>query len=626
MNTTGLRNGLFFFSGFSYPWHVREAGLEYFPFNYDQPMNPVSFLYLRLFAALSGVVLAGAASEEIFSLFEHAHEAELAMAFFSAALIFALAFGIFYLSKGTHLPSFVVAIFFGMAAKPLLMPVIEQDILLGGIVGFGATLILFGGGLETPFANFRKLIWKILALSFPGLMITAVLFSLFLSQASGWLSTSISVTTAILLGAILASTDPAAIIPALKRLRFNKPSTRDIVVSESAVTDVTGTILTVAFLSILGTAGTLGASVLGGYGLIFSADTVLFLLRQIAFGVLFGVLGYSLLAVLLRFKAAHDREYEVDAAFFLFIPVIIFTLAIAFGGSGYLAAFVAGLLFVMSDTLHETERFFNHIIDGFFKPTIFLLLGALVDLQEMFDLALIGLLCAIVFMFFIRPLVVFLCLGPSMWFDREGIGYRELLFISFVRETGAIPAVLLVTVASSGFTGLEGLIPIGMWVILATLVIEPPLTPWIAKKLGVATVIEEDQPQVNGDGEAFVVLGTRGETYKRRLPLVVQWAKDRDINKIVVLLCLEYKHQPELEQRITQEAQGIFTQLNESLLASGHKAIKFSLTSSVGFLQENIDYIAKHEPHLVAIFVGRKMLDFRLDEVKKLSVPIQFME
>lgn len=590
-------------------------------------MKPTSFLYLRLFAALAGVVLAGSASEEIFSLFEHAQEAELAMAFFSAALIFILAFGIFYLSKGTHLPSFVVAIFFGMAAKPLLMPVIEQDILLGGIVGFGATLILFGGGLETPFANFRKLIWKILALSFPGLLITAVLFSLFLSETASFLAPTISMTTAILLGAILASTDPAAIIPALKRLRFYKPSTRDIVVSESAVTDVTGTILTVAFLSILGIMGTLGDSVLGGYGLIFSSDTGLFLLRQVAFGVLFGVLGYSLLAVLLRFKASHEREYEVDAAFFLFIPVIIFTLAIAFGGSGYLAAFVAGLLFVMSESLHETERFFNHVIDGFFKPTIFLLLGALVDLQEMFDLALIGLLCAVAFMFVIRPLAVFLCLGPTLWKSREIVGYRELLFISFVRETGAIPAVLLVTVASSGFSGLEGLIPIGMWVILATLVIEPPLTPWVAKKLGVAEVIAEDQPSLNGDGgEAFVVLGTRGETYKRRLPIVAQWASERDIRKVVVMLCLEYKHQPELEHRIEEEANAIFEEVNQSLLAQGKKAITFSLVSSAGFLQENIAYLGQHEPNLVAIFVGRKMLDFRLDEVKKLSVPIQFME
>ncbi len=590
-------------------------------------MKPTSFLYLRLFAALAGVVLASSASEEIFSLFQHAHESELAMAFFSAALIFALAFGIFYLSKGTHLPSFVVAIFFGMAAKPLLVPVIEQDILLGGIVGFGATLILFGGGLETPFANFRKLIWKIFALSFPGLLLTAVLFSLFLTETASLFAPAISVTTAILLGAILASTDPAAIIPALKRLRFHKPSTRDIVVSESAVTDVTGTILTVAFLSILGIMGTLGDSVLGGYELIFSSETGLFLLRQIAFGVLFGVLGYSLLAVLLRFKASHEREYEVDAAFFLFIPVIIFTLAIAFGGSGYLAAFVAGLLFVMSESLHETERFFNHVIDGFFKPTIFLLLGALVNLQEMFDLALIGLLCAIAFMFVIRPLAVFLCLGPTLWKSRETIGYRELLFISFVRETGAIPAVLLVTVASSGFSGLEGLIPIGMWVILATLVTEPPLTPWVAKKLGVAEVIAEDQPQLNGnEGEAFVVLGTRGETYKRRLPMVAQWASEREIRKVIVMLCLEYKHQPELEHRIQEEATKVFVDVNETLQGQGKKPLAFSLVSSAGFLQENISFLGQHEPHLVAIFVGRKMLDFRLDEVKKLSVPIQFME
>jgi len=589
-------------------------------------MNTSFFPYLRLLAALAGVLLASHVSDPLIELFANGPEHQLTLAFFSVGLIFAFSFGIFYLSRGTHIPPFVAAIFFGMAAKPLFGPVVHEPEVLSALVGFGATLILFGGGLETVFDNFKKIFLKILSLSFLGLFLTAVFFSLLVYFMGPFFGFSISVSTAVLLGAILASTDPAAIIPILKRLRFKRPETKDLIISESAMTDVTGTLLTVAFLSVLVGGGTaLGSTVLEGYSHIFSASVGWFLLKQLVFGTLFGILGFALLAVLTHFKSNHKRENEVDAAFFLFIPITIFAFAIAFGGSGYLAAFIAGLLFVMSDHLQETEHFFNHVVDGFFKPTIFLLLGALVDIPSLIEYTPIGIAVALAFILVIRPLSVFLSLGVFALVGKERLNFAQLLFISCVRETGAIPAVLLVTTVSLGITGIEGLLPIGMWVILATLIIEPPLTPWLAQKLQVASIIPEDQPDLVAEEEPFVALGTRGNTYKTRIPLVAEWAERHHISKVVLLLCLEYKYQPELEQRAQREAELVFNAVNEKLIAQGKKPLQFSFYSSAGFLQENIDYFAKNQKNLVAIFVGRKMLDYRLEEVKKLEVPIQFL-
>jgi hypothetical protein len=143
--------------------------------------------------------------------------------------------------------------------------------------------------------------------------------------------------------------------------------------------------------------------------------------------------------------------------------------------------------------------------------------------------------------------------------------------------------------------------------------------------LRVAEIIPENQPSVEGEEKSFVVLGTRGNTYKHRIPLVADWAQRHNIPKVVLLHCLEYNYQPELEQRVRRDAEQIFKKMNEDLVAKGKQPLEFAVLSSAGFLQENIDYLAKHEKHLVAIFVGRKMLDYRLDEVKKLEVPIQFM-
>lgn len=580
--------------------------------------------YLRLVAALLAVMFVSTESEFIFSFFEHAADAEILITFFVVALIFVLSFSIFYLAEGTVLPSFVVAIFFGMAAKPLFAPVIHNETALAALVGFGATLILFGGGLETPFTNFKKLFWKILSLAFVALFVTAVLFSLGLEYVGAAFDMAIPIAVAVLLGAVLASTDPAAIIPILKRLRFEKQATKDIIVSESAMTDVTGTLLTVAVLTALAAAGSF-SSVFHGYGGVFSPEAGIVLAKQVGFGILFGVAGWGLLEVMTRFKARHEREFEVDSAFFLFIPVIIFTVALALGGSGYLAAFIAGLLFSMSEPLHETERFFNHIIDGFFKPVIFLLLGALVNVGEMIDYAAIGIASAILFMFVIRPIAVFIAIGPFVWIGKQKLTWRELLFISFVRETGAIPAVLLVTIVSLGIPGMTGLVPIGMWVILLTLIIEPPLTPAVAKWLKVATIIG-DENSIEIGNESSVVLSTRSMTWKHRISEVVDWAKRHNIRSVVVLLCLEYHYNKEREEEIKQAADKKFAQINERLRKRNETQIKFTFISRKGFLQKNIDALAQSHPNVAAVFVGRKMLDYRLSDVKNLHVPVYFME
>jgi NhaP-type Na+/H+ or K+/H+ antiporter len=582
------------------------------------------FASLRLLAVLAIVTLLSRFSPIVLGLFEHSSEAELLMTFFSIALIFSLSFGIFYLSRSTPVPSFVIAIFFGMAAQPFLAPVIHSHAVLGALVGFGATLILFGGGLETPFDNFKKLFGKIMTLSFVGLGFTAVTFSLSVYGLGGLTGFAISFTTAILLGALLASTDPAAIIPVLKRLRFKNPATKDIIVSESAVTDVTGTLLTVAFLSLVAS-GVLESGILQGYGQIFSIDTGKLLLKQLVFGTAFGVVGYALLHALTKFKDSHDREYEADSAFFLFIPVIIFTLALAFGGSGYLAAFVAGLLFKLNENLHETERFFNHTIDGFFKPTIFLMLGALIDVPALIEYAPIGLLIAAVFMFVIRPLAVLISLAPFTVLGKDKMTWSEIMFISFVRETGAIPAVLLVTIASLNLPGVEGLLPIGMWVILATLIVAPPLTPWVAQKLGVATIIPEATHDVASNSNSAVVIGSRGNSWKNRLAYVVDWAVRHQVPSVTLLLCMEYKYTPEKANKIKKDAEVMMERINTKLARHGKAARHFEIMVSEGLLQDNIDRISRRQDNIIAIFVGRKMLDYKLDEIKKLAVPLQFL-
>ncbi len=589
-------------------------------------MNEKYSRYITLLVALCVTVLLSRFSQNLFDFFHRSTEEHLLVAFFSISMLFFLSFLVSHTSKKGIFPFFVVAIFFGMVAKPLLRPVVESKEILSVLVGVGATLILFGGGIETPFASFKKLILKITSLSFIGLGITSFLFSLSLGPIGLLFGTQVPIAVAVLLGAILASTDPAAIIPILKQLRFKKPETKDIIVSESAVTDVTGTLLTLAFLGILG-AGGMSATIVESYGRVFSKEVGFVLFEEIIFGIVFGVVGYGLLSFLTRFTKQNEGEAEADAAFFLFVPIMIFTFAVTLGGSGYLAAFVAGLLFVMGKQLHHTEQFFNHTIEGFIKPTIFILLGALVDMGSLLDYAGIGIITALVFMFIIRPLAVFVSLAPFYFFKKQKIRFREIVFISFVRETGAIPAVLLVTVVSLGIPGLDGLVQIGMWVILTTLIIEPPFTPYIAKKLKVAEPIAEDQPLDFGNGSApFVVLGSRGYSFLDRLEKVVDWATCHGIDRIIVLHCLESKYTERLARDIGEQAAIAFVKINEQRLILGKKPMEMEYMSRKGFLQDNIKELSKEHASITAIFVGKRLLDFRLEQVKELQVPLFFLD
>ncbi len=328
---------------------------------------------------------------------------------------------------------------------------------------------------------------------------------------------------------------------------------------------------------------------------------------------------------LVDLKKRYSQEFEADSAFFLFVPIMIFVFALLFGGSGYLAAFIAGLIFHWTDNLHETEHFFNNLVDGFLKPVVFILLGGLVDIGSLIIYAPIGILLAFIFMFIIRPIAVFVSLSPYYYFGEEKISFKDLLFISFVRETGAIPAVLMVTVISLGISGLDGLLEIGMWIILLTLIIEPVLTPFVAKYLQVGEVIK-DKTKIELSELPLVVLGTRGLTFIERLPKVVNWANKHMIKNVTVLLCLEDKYTEEYEKEVKEFAEIKFKKINNEMLSKGLPVITFDIISRGGFLQEDIHKICQNNDTVTVVFVGRKMLDYRLNEIKNLNAPLYFMD
>jgi potassium/hydrogen antiporter len=445
------------------------------------PRLPYIWLVLAVGALAAISNLAG---DQILQRLTALEDVPSAPALASFALIALCSFASFYATRGTPLPSFVAAIALGIAGHKFFAPITANATALSALVTGSAAIILFSGGLEMPLRQFFRLLVKVALLALPGVLLTGYALSGVVQGLGGVLGTAIVPAVVILLGAILASTDPAAIIPVMQGMRFKRRVPKDIVVAESALNDVAGALLTTVFLKLPVAAMTITAA----YQALAAPSTYQFLAQQAGFGVVFGLAAWVLLWILSQIKRRHSARYGADQIYFLSMPIIAFTGAAVFGGSGFLAAFVAGLLFHAKEHMAEVEHFFYQMIDGVAKPLIFLLVGALVDVHALVVYAPVGIAAALVFMFVLRPAMVFLTLGVYVFFPKSGRGLslNELLFISFVRETGAIPAVLLVTAVARMTTPVSGLVEIGMWVILLTLVIAPPLTPYVARRLGVA--------------------------------------------------------------------------------------------------------------------------------------------
>ncbi len=463
--------------------------------------------HLGLVIAIAVVYVVSLFSTQIFHAIEVNQEGHLILPLFIACVLFVLGGMAHYVTLPNKIPSFVAAIFLGIAARPILTMITGEAHVMMAIVSAAVVYVLFSGGLETKWEDFKALFWKIFSLSFLGLFATAFLFSLSIFWLGGVLSYEISLVTAALLGAVLASTDPAALIPVLNNLSFRKGKggLKDIAIAESALTDVTGALLTSVFVLLI-EHHVQFVNVAGTYGQVFTWDTVVFLVRQIVVGGVVGYAGYLVLDLLHAHKGGlpakasaalrkvlprserirqANEEHDADTAFFFAVPLFAFVVALGFGGSGYLAAFLVGLFLGTIQHLHKTETFLGRSIEAFLKPTIFVILGAMVNPGELIAYAPIGIIAALVFMFVIRPLAVFLSLSIWLHNGKRRMDVRDLLFLSFVRETGAIPAALLITLVGKGIGG-AALVPIGMWVILATLIIQPMCTPYVARRLGIA--------------------------------------------------------------------------------------------------------------------------------------------
>ncbi|MGB7814973.1 MAG: cation:proton antiporter [Methylotenera sp.] len=335
---------------------------------------------------------------------------------------------------------------------------------------FGSCYILFDGGASVRL-NVLKKVW-------PTLLIIAtigVLISAFVTAYAAQYLLGLPFIFALLLGAVIASTDPATLVPIFKQVKI-RAKVAQTVMSESAFNDAMGAILTFAVL---------GIAVSGGE---FSIQNSLFdLLKQSIFGLIGGVaLGYLAAALIAHEKYSFLAEYA---------PLVtIMSVAAAYlsvdnlHASGFMAVFVFGLVlgnkdifgFVMEQNEEAKLEDFILTTSLIMRIFIFVLLGSQVNfalLQQYFWPAL-GVVLA--FMLIGRPLVVFICALPDR---RAKWTLQELVFMCWTRETGVIPGALAGMLVGLKVPHSDVIASVTFLAILITIVIQATTTRWLASKL-----------------------------------------------------------------------------------------------------------------------------------------------
>jgi potassium/hydrogen antiporter len=323
---------------------------------------------------------------------------------------------------------------------------------------FGLVAILFEGGLTTAWRDVRRVLAPTAALSTAGVAITAAVTGL-----AAYLLFDLSLEASLLLGAVVGSTDAAAVFATL-RFSALRPRLARLLEAESGSNDPMAVALTLGLIALIETAG---------YG---AGDLVGAIAVELAIG-----LGVGLALAVLAARAFARLPLGLGP----FAPVLsIATAAIAFGaadvlgGSGFLCVYVVAL--AVGNTIspfraslvafHQGLAFLAQIV-------LFVVLGILVFPSQLVHVVVPGLALALVLVFVARPVAVWLC-------TPRGLDARERTLVSWAGLRGAVPIVLATFPLSAGVPESVTIFNAVFFVVLVSVLLQGPTFEPLARRLG----------------------------------------------------------------------------------------------------------------------------------------------
>ena len=377
------------------------------------------------------------------------------------------------LAEASRLPEIVLLIAMGALLGPSALDVADVPLdSLGAelLFTFGVSSILFYGGLNLSLRVLRGVSLSLGLLAIPGVVVTAALCGAVAAVAFG-----LPFEQGLLIGAVLSPTDPAILIPLFVRSNLRE-RVAQTVIAESAFNDPTGAVLALA----------VAGSLLSGEGGVGGPASDF--LVELAMSSVVGVLAGILLSATISSRRTGILRDSAPIAVLAVVSVSYVSLDFA-GGSGYLGAFLAGLIvgnmellgLAMHSHNEEELKIASRTLAEVVTIFVFLVVGASLPFATLADHWVPSAAVVAMLLLVARPIAVLACTLP----DRRAAWTRpELAFLCWTRETGVVPAALVGVLAGLGVPNIDLLAGVVALAIVATLLLQATPAAWLARRLG----------------------------------------------------------------------------------------------------------------------------------------------
>lgn len=377
-----------------------------------------------------------------------------------------LAVGLFasLVAGRVRVPALVLFLGVGMAMGSDALDLIPfSDYDLARTIGtIALALILFDGGLSQGPKELRSVLKPAAALATVGTLLTALV-----TAVAAMLIFDLSLLEGLLVGAVLSSTDGAAIFSLLRHSTLKRRLARTLE-SESGLNDPVAVVLVLGFVAWLTEPG---------YGV---ADMLLLLVRQLGIGFAAGALvGWAAAKLAPRLRLGADGLYPV---FSLCTAAIAFGLAGSLHGSGFLAVYLAGVALAGRGVpAKRTLLAFHAGLGWVAQLTLFFVLGLLVFPTQLDEIAIRGTVLALVLALVARPIAV--------WVSTLPFGYtlREQTVLGWAGLRGAVPVVLATFPVTEGVEGGVDIFNVVFFAVLVSTVLQGSTFEPLARRLGLTT-------------------------------------------------------------------------------------------------------------------------------------------
>ncbi|WP_108671676.1 potassium/proton antiporter [Peribacillus acanthi] len=393
-------------------------------------------------------------------MFEHFHTDTFILL---AAILFIAGVITTKFSSRLGLPSLVLFMLVGMFMGSDVLGIIYFDNAKAAqMIGVLAlVIILFEGGLQTSWKSLKPVIVPSLSLATIGVLLTSGIVA-----ATAKFILDIDWLEAILFGAIVGSTDAAAVFAVLKGQNIQSKLGATLE-AESGSNDPMAVFLTVAMIELINIPD----------ANVFRLIVDFFI--QMSVGLLLGY-AFGKLAVyaLNRINLDSSGLYPVFATAF---ALLTYGVTAFLNGSGLLAVYLTAIIIGNADIAFRHSIFrFSEGFAWMMQILMFVILGLLVFPSDLFTGHVIvkGILLSAILMFIARPVAVYI----STW--KLGFTNKEVLFLSWAGLKGAVPIVLATFPLLSDIDGSQLIFNVVFFVVLTSCLIQGSTIVTLARKLG----------------------------------------------------------------------------------------------------------------------------------------------